>query len=497
MKDSEYRLDALKAELRYRELALEVLHELDRRILIQDDIATTLHAVVEGARTLTGADAAHILLRRGTILEVASSTSTSQVGSAIPLGGSVLSTCFARSEVLLIPHFDARVNHLVHVETPRPFTVSSTQSLLAVPIVLSDAVLGVIICESPSSNAFTPPHVATCNALATEAALAIAHAHLFEREASFTSLDQLVFSESIGEELLESVLAQVAAELLRLRYVAVEAAQILFVRPADGQLEVVHSTVPENVGLVIPVDHSVCGRALRERRTVTVNDTDASPYGASLRSAIHSEIAIPIVVGDQDLSLGVINVASSERDAFSGVPQVILERFARSVTTLLAFMKLRADLTDMFEIRHANQLMLALGDQTSNVIHRLNNTLGAMRFRIAEIESSCAQELDASAFLRESIASLRASTDEALAIPEQALQFLTARSDSADLNVSVRQAVQTIAVPSGIELVLDLQEPLELVKCYSLDLVVTNLVQNAVEALSDGGTITVCTRAKS
>ena len=46
---------------------------------------------------------------------------------------------------------------------------------------------------------------------------------------------------------------------------------------------------------------------------------------------------------------------------------------------LLAFAKLRSDVTDAMDFRNASDLLIAVGDQTSNMIHRLNNTVGAMR----------------------------------------------------------------------------------------------------------------------
>jgi hypothetical protein len=56
------------------------------------------------------------------------------------------------------------------------------------------------------------------------------------------------------------------------------------------------------------------------------------------------------------------------------------------VRTLLAFTKLRSDVTEAMELRNASDLLVAVGDQASNLIHRMNNTVGAMRFRIIELK---------------------------------------------------------------------------------------------------------------
>ena len=44
----------------------------------------------------------------------------------------------------------------------------------------------------------------------------------------------------------------------------------------QNQLEIVHSTNPRDVGLILPVDKSVSGRAARERKTVIIGDNTSS-----------------------------------------------------------------------------------------------------------------------------------------------------------------------------------------------------------------------------
>ncbi len=75
-----------------------------------------------------------------------------------------------------------------------------------------------------------------------------------------------------------------------------------------------------------------------------------------------------------------------KRTRSTGFYQVVLESFAEKVKTLLAFAKLRADVTEALELRTANEVLAAVGDQTSHIVHRLNNTVGAMRVRIVELQ---------------------------------------------------------------------------------------------------------------
>ena len=40
------------------------------------------------------------------------------------------------------------------------------------------------------------------------------------------------------------------------------------------------------------------------------------------------------------------------------------------------------------DLRNASDLLIAVGDQASNMIHRLNNTVGAMRVRILDLQDA-------------------------------------------------------------------------------------------------------------
>ena len=93
-----------------------------------------------------------------------------------------------------------------------------------------------------------------------------------------------------------------------------------------------------------------------------------------LGPAIQSEIAIPLTLGDENYIIGVLNVESEELDAFSGYYQIILDSFADKVRILLAFAKLRTNVTEALEVRQANDLLIAVGDQATNMIHKLNST---------------------------------------------------------------------------------------------------------------------------
>jgi signal transduction histidine kinase len=208
---------------------------------------------------------------------------------------------------------------------------------------------------------------------------------------------------------------------------------------------------------------------------------------------IQSEMAVPILIGDDKVVIGVLNIESSEPDAFGGFYQLILENFADKVTAILAYAKLRADVTEALELRHANDLLVAVGDQTSNMIHRLNNTVGAMRVRIKEVQLNCADEIKANEFLRESLESLLLSAEKTLEMPREITRFLGRTHDIIHLNECIEAALDDMVIPDNIHVELRLTEDLPTLDLFSFDIVIQNLVRNAIDAMEQtgGGDLTI------
>jgi signal transduction histidine kinase len=214
-----------------------------------------------------------------------------------------------------------------------------------------------------------------------------------------------------------------------------------------------------------------------------------------LGSSIQSEIAVPVFLGK--LPIAVINVESPDPIAFDRDYQtIILERFSREVAVMLAFAKLRTDVSNALEMQHANEVQIAIGDQVGNVIHTLNNTVGAIRYLVREIKQECDEQLRESDFLREAMDDIEQLSDRALDLPRE-MKGRIEKIDTYDVNELLGDVVKDMKPPEKVQLVWDLCAEDTRVRCFSLDLVVRNLVQNAVEAMPDGGKLRLATRVIS
>jgi signal transduction histidine kinase len=495
MEEWERLLNELRAELTLREQELDLLHTIDLRLLDPNQDPQELFSlIVRRTQRLLQANHTSIMLRRSTYLEPMYSNLASIVGQRVPISKSLAGQCLEFDMQINAP--DLADSAYSHRYAPlRGYRGAPMNSLLATPIKIRGTVVGVLNAESRIPNTFKPVHERISSAIAAQIAIALQRTQTLDSTVLFADVDRMMFANDDTPQVIQAALEKVMAELQRLEHVQHTRADILFVR-GHNELEIMHSTTPADVGLILHIDKSVSGRAVRERQTVIVGDvrrdSDYQLAGVTLRS----EIAVPILFGEDDTVIGVLNVESEEEDAFYGFYQIVLESFAEKVKTFLAFAKLRADVTEALELRSASDLLAAVGDQTSHMIHRLNNTVGAMRLRIVELQDMRATaEPDYNDFLDESLLALRNLAERTLKMPDEVTQMLRPEGATVDVNDCVKRAIAQIDLPDNVLLDLDLDESIPPLPLYCFDIVVQNLLQNGLDAMPSGGRLTVSTWA--
>jgi signal transduction histidine kinase len=500
MEEWERLLDELYGELSLRERELDLLHAIDLQLLGPEISPQEIFDfIVQNTKKLLQASHTTILLRRSTFLEPMYSNLKSVIGQRVPISASLTGLSLESDALINVP--DLTVSTLNKRYAPlRGYRGPGMRSLLATPIKVRDTIIGVLNAESKNANVFKAVHERIARAIAAQISIALQRTQTLASEILFADVDRLMFTNDdpqnavqYSEHAIQTALEKVMAELKRLEHVQHTGAQIMFVRGED-ELEIMHSTNPLDVGLIVPIGKSVSGRAVRERRTVTIgNVNEEREYVRLLGDSIRSEIAVPILFGEEELVIGILNVESDESDAFYGFYQIVLESFAEKVRTLLAFARLRADVTEALELRSADDLLLAIGDQASNMIHRLNNTVGAMRFRIIELQDNHGSGTLDDDSLKESLDALRDLAERTLRMPDEIISQLGREGASVDVNECIRRAIGQIDLPRSIVLDLKLAEGIPRLPLYCFDIVVQNLLQNGIDAMQTGGKLSVCT----
>jgi signal transduction histidine kinase len=493
--DWQYLLRELRAEFLLREEELELLHSIDMRLLEEEHyLDETLSFITDGTKALLSSEHVSILLKRGTVLEVAYSSDGLDIGKQLAIPESIPGKCLTDRAPIFVP--DLMKSPLRRSYSPiAGYQGSLIRSLIEVPIVLRGSPIGVFCVESARVGAFRPVHTGIMEAIAAQAAVALQNVQLFASAALFADVDQMIISQADSQQVIQRVLQRVIDELHKFYRVELKCVDILF-RKGDDELEIVYSSNADEIGLVISVHGSVSGRAVAERRTVTVPDVTQDPrYIALLGSATRSEIAVPITLAGDHVVIGVLNAESKELDAFSGFNEVVLESFADKVQSLLAFAKLRNDVTVALESRHVNDLLVAIGDQTSNFIHRLNNSAGALRARILELQEVVDDDgpLDKE-FLRAELTELLRLANRTLDMPAQVTRFLGQGGNVVDVNKCVSDMLRELSPPADIVVRTDFDAGLPGLSLYSFDLVVQNLIKNAIDAMPKGGALTISTK---
>jgi signal transduction histidine kinase len=499
MEEWERLLDELRSELSLRERELAFLHAIDLRLLESENSAReTFDFIVEGTKELLQAHHTTILLRRSTFLEPMYSTLQSVVGQRVLISKSL--TGLSLETDMLVNVSDLTTSELGARYAPlRGYSGPSMRSLLAAPIKIDGAIVGVLNAESREPDVFRSVHERLSVAIASQVAIALQRTQTLASNILLADVDRLMVAgddpeqkAKRSEDVIQVALEKVMSELRRHEHIHHAAAQIMFLQNQE-QLEIVHSTNPSDIGLTLQVANSVSGRAVRERRSVIVGDVSNDPEYQMLGSSIKSEIAVPILFGEDDLVIGVLNVESAELDAFSDFYRVVLESFAEKVRTLLAFTRLRAHVTEALEVRAADQLLLAIGDQTSHIIHSVNNTVGAMRFRIRELQAAQDDKSLGDGFLRESLSALLGLAERALKMPSEVMLQGDQIETMVDVNECVVTAVEELEIPDGVVLELKLADQIPPQPLYRFDIVVQNLLQNALDAMPDGGRLAAST----
>lgn len=147
----------------------------------------------------------------------------------------------------------------------------------------------------------------------------------YERLSRLYQVSNLIHSTLDPQETLKLIVQQ-AVEM-----VGASSGSIMLINPTTGFLEVLaaHGLPPIADQLKLRVGEGITGWVARTGACVLVGDVTKDPRYLMLRPEVRSELAVPLVTGDEPR--GVLNVDSDRLDAFGPEDQEMLESLAVQV----------------------------------------------------------------------------------------------------------------------------------------------------------------------
>jgi two-component system, NtrC family, sensor kinase len=249
------------------------------------------------------------------------------------------------------------------------------RTILAVPMLNGDTIIGVIAIRRTQVQPFTAKQIELLTTFAAQAVIAIENTRLLnelrQRTSDLTeSLEQQTATSKVLEVISRSAFdLQAMFETVAKSSVKLCGADRAFIFRFDGELlrmVVAYNSPPAFKEWVAqhpirPGRHSGSARAALERRTIHITDVQADPeytYGAKDAEAIRTILGVPILKGES--LLGVMMIYRLEVKPFNDKQIALVETFADQAAIAI-------DNVQLFEAeeQRTHELSKSLDQQTA------------------------------------------------------------------------------------------------------------------------------------
>ncbi|HET9923682.1 MAG TPA: GAF domain-containing protein [Methylomirabilota bacterium] len=501
---------------------LDVLAESNRLLTSTLDLTEVLDRLADMARTRLETDVARIWLldEGGAMLHL--SAHKGRIRSPLPAKeqvatqASLVGWVFTHGSPLVL----ADVQQDPRLENRAWFAAEGFASLLCVPIILDDGVIGILSCMTRTRREFSPAEVALAEGLTASAAVAVrnarVHADALRRLAEIQAF-QRVASDTLSSPDLVTALEAVVREIQAL--LRSDAAACSLVDPRTTELKTV-TTVGTRVRSLEPArlepGHGLAGLALQERRPVRTDDyfadarfTRPTAVAEWARAeGVVSMITVPVTDAPGEL-IALLWAFNRAPRPFTGRDEATLAGLARQAALAMENARLVSDLRHTLDDLKAAQDTLvrgatlrAVGELAAGAAHHLNNLMAVVLGR-SQLLLLRNQDPEIGSVLRTIERAALDAADTVRRIQAFSRAGNRATPTEIDLNETVREAVDFTrsrweheAQARGTPLEMEF-EPGALLpvsgRNAELREVLTNLILNAVDALPEGGRIVIKT----
>jgi signal transduction histidine kinase len=381
----------------------------------------------------------------------------------------------------------------------------NVRSELAVPLEAQGQVLGVLNVDSDRLDAFSPSDQELLEALAVEAAKVIHHTWLYEQLRlkarlfeTLVSVSQAIHSALNLDEALRVITGEACA-LMQAKMCSLllldETREWLDLRANFGAGQA-YIQKPR-----LSVAESLLGTVVRRKKPLQVENVQVSSRYQNVelarREGLVSLLSVPLLFSGE--AIGTLNVYTGEVHSFSNEEIRILGALAELSALAIEKARLYERVVDVEEQLRQNEKLSALGLLAAEVAHEIRNPLTVMKMLFHSLDLKFTAE-DPRA---KDVEIMGEKMDHLNRIVERVLDF--ARStEPKPARVAINQLLEDLSLLTrhklknqNIELTQDLEPALPEVMAdpAQLEQAFLNLTLNAVEAMPNGGKLTVRTRS--
>lgn len=478
----------IQRDLSRKEDELTLLHSAGLLISSRTRLEETLEAILQMALEVTGARYGIFrLVDRANENLVTRAVSGERLGhpaiEALPLNATSIMGWVARTRrPLNIP--DVTLPPWSRIYYPLDHALDM-RAELAVPLIGSSGRLeGVLNLESPEPGAFSEADSHLLQSLASQAVIAIQEVRLLD--ALRDTVERLISAPT--DDVLAH-LAQLACGLLN-----IDGSGIWTVDREELSLRAANAADARNTRPPLPVE--MIRRSIQTSSPLTYERGEANPSGRSSGPWIHG-LVMPVLAGADSAPVGAFAVyAGQERTDFSPSEwdKKVLGILAHYAALALENETRQSALREAQEARAVAEAFAAMGDVAANLLHHLNNKVGAIPVRVEGIQDKCASALEANPYLASNLAEIERAALEAMAAVRERLSLLRP-IDLAPTAVAacVGDALAQAGLPAGMSVTLAGLETLPPVMAgrESLTLALVNLVENANQAMGGRGRLEI------
>ncbi len=400
--------------------------------------------------------------------------------------------------------------------------IPGARSEVAIPLAVKNRVLGVLNLESEQADAFTEQDIQLLGALAYHASVAIQTSRLFqkisEKAAELSAVIEIakavtssVHMEVLKPTVLEELKNAIPYDLAGLFLYDVQQGRLVLA--AQEGLSVDEAREREETAM-----ERHPGKVFNSKRPLLVEDVSNDPRVSYKEGmpAPASLLYVPLVF--QDKALGVIAMASFEKSHFDERHLRLAKAIASEVAIAIENAHLVKDLaTAKFSLEELNrELEEKVIERTRELQDTQDELLRKEKLAtLGQLAGSVAHELrNPLAVIRNSLYCINhrlPKTDEKIVRHYDIINRQISRSDEIieDLleysrtKVAVKRQILlkrfaesvlgNLTVPDNIEVVTKLDDHLPEVECDEGQIarVISNIISNALEAMPDGGELTV------